>query len=92
MFKTLVGVASVCVIAVSAHYAYGVYRDSELAKAEAMRNVQAISEARDAESFAALEAECTKRVPSQSTDNLKGLYKQCLADNAAVYGVEPPAE
>lgn len=51
-----------------------------------------IEEQRREEAEAALEAECTTRVPSQSTDNLKALYKQCLTDNAGLYGVKLPTQ
>lgn len=100
--KMLVGAACICVIGFTAHYAYGVYSDRQetirreaQAAADAKARLDAAvkeAEAKNAEALAALEAECVKRVPSQSTDNLKALYKQCVADNAGLFGVKPPAQ
>ncbi|GEM_PF-4617642 len=98
--KILIGAACICVIGLTAHYAYGVYQqrqeadrlDAKIAKEAKEKTDTAIREAeqRTAEATAALEAECSKRVPSQSTDNLKDLYKRCLTDNAGLFGVPTP--
>ena len=39
------------------------------------------TEARRAQAKAAIEESCAVRVPSQSTENLKNLYQQCIKDN-----------
>ena len=100
LLKVLVGAACICVVGFTAHYAYGFYqqqqetarRDAQAAADAKAKADAAIKEAEDrtAEAKAALEAECTRRVPSQSTDNLKALYDRCLTDNAGLFGVSAP--
>lgn len=90
LLKFLAGLACVCVIGVTGHYGYAQYsayrtestRREELA-AKANAQIEAARK-RAQERLAAAEAElkdyCQVRVPSQSTDGLKKLYEQCLAD------------
>jgi hypothetical protein len=104
ILKFLIATACICVIAVSGHYGFSVYEENqEVARQEAISRKAAMaaydaklqqareeSEQRSAEARAALTAECDRRVPSQSTDNLKAIYQRCLSDNAAMFGVALP--
>ncbi|MDE3796988.1 hypothetical protein I7G59_06520 [Sinorhizobium meliloti] len=93
--KILSAIACTCVIAVSAHYGYEQYaehQEAEMREAIAVRiardkaqKAQRVAEIRRAAEESALKAACDTRVPSQSTDNLKRLYKQCLEYNRPIY-------
>jgi hypothetical protein len=83
-FKMLVGAACVAVIGAVGYFFWSEYEKA--AQAEKAREI-AVERAAVEHSAAkqaandALIAECNRRVPSQSTENLKALYKQCLDDN-----------
>jgi hypothetical protein len=86
--KALVAAACICVIAVSGHYAVRQYRqnqDAALAKIAAERRVSAKAVEEKAKQEAALAEECTRRVPSKSTDTLKRLYDECIENNRPFY-------
>lgn len=81
MLKALIAAACIVVIAAGGLYGYGQFRESQERAAElvAARNraVAALEE-----EISRLEAErladCTRRVPSQSTENLKRLFGECM--------------
>lgn len=93
--KILAAAACTCVIAVSAHYGYEQYsehREAERREAVAVRiardkvqKAKRVAEIRREAEESALKAACDTRVPSQSTDNLKRLHKQCLEYNRPIY-------
>lgn len=86
--KLLVAAACLCVLGWSAHWGYKLYEESQ---SDERARAAAIS-ASQAQSSAALEelrAECDKRVPSQTTDSLKQLHRDCLVQQAPLYGVDP---
>lgn len=104
ILKILIAAACVCVIAVSGHYGWSTYRDNQAVAQRAkiardaaiaeynerLKQSADAAERRNDEARTALLAECDRRVPSQSTDNLKALYQRCLANNAMIYGVSSP--
>jgi hypothetical protein len=81
ILKPLIAVACVVVIAVGGVYTYGQLRESHeraAAQEAATRRAAADAEAAKARAEEDRRADCTRRVPSQSTENLKRLFDQCM--------------
>lgn len=93
--KVLVAITCACVIGVSAHYGYAKLSEQreEVRKQEAdtqrvadeLEKMKRAADERRAAAEAVLVAECEKRVPSQSTENLKQLFRQCIEYNRPLY-------
>ncbi|MDR7032932.1 hypothetical protein [Mesorhizobium sp. BE184] len=83
-FKVLIAAACVVIIAAGGYYFWGEYQESMRVQAAKAAASETAAMERDAARKAADEAviaDCKRRVPSASTDNLKALYEQCLADS-----------
>lgn len=79
--KALVAVACIVVIAFGAHYGYervSEHRAREVAREAARRDALAQVEQEQLSARQAKIDYCNRRVPSQSTEELKQLYAQCI--------------
>ncbi|KQZ81873.1 hypothetical protein ASD64_08930 [Mesorhizobium sp. Root157] len=79
--KVLIAATCIAVLAAVGYYFFGEYREAEHARAAqalADQRARAEMEAELKSAEDALIADCKTRFPSQSTENLKALYQQCL--------------